>query len=266
MNPTLNHNGTAELEPPPEHRRPTVAHVEHHAPRPPQPAKAQPRTGKSHAGRTLLIAIFVAVAVVAILLLLRSRSYHQLAATTTEMALPTVAVTQPQPGPTETEIQLPGNLMAYNEASIYARTNGYLKAWYTDIGARLKAGQLMAEIEAPDVDAQLRQATADLAQARAALDLDQLNFARAKELLATKVISQQEYDQNHTNVDAGRAAVHAGEANVQDLTVQRDFQKITAPFDGVVTRRDTDVGHRAGTLPRGPHRYPSRLCLRAGNL
>jgi len=117
-----------------------------------------------------------------------------------------------------------------------------MKAWYTDIGAKLKEGQLMAQIEAPDVDAQLLQAKASLAQARAALDIDQLNFNRGKELLATRVISQQDFDTDRTNLEGQQASVQAGEANVGDLTVQQGFQDITAPFNGVVTRRNTDVG------------------------
>jgi RND family efflux transporter MFP subunit len=101
----------------------------------------------------------------------------------------------------------------------------------------------MAEIEAPDVDAQLRQANATLAQARANLEIANLNFAREQDLLAKKVASQQEYDQNRTNVDAMKAAVQASEAAVQNLKVQQGFENIVAPFDGVVTRRNTDLGN-----------------------
>ena len=202
----------------------------------------QRRPAKSGPARKLLIAVLAAIVIVGLLLWLRSRAYSQLAITTGKMAVPVVATVMPQAGPGETEIQLPGNLTAYSEASIYARTNGYVKAWYTDIGAKLTAGELMAEIQAPDVDAQLGEAKAILAQARATLDIDQLNFGRAKQLLATRVISQQDFDQNRTSLEAQQAAVQAGEANVQDLTVQQGFQKITAPFTGVVTRRNTDVG------------------------
>lgn len=226
----MNNHATLEVPEPLEVRRAPV-HQER-----------LPITTKSRAGKRLLTGILAAVIVVGLLLVQRSLAYKQLAITTIQMAVPNVTTVTPQAGPTETEIQLPGNLMAYTEASIYARTNGYVKAWYTDIGAKLKAGQLMAEIEAPDVDAQLRQSAADLSHARASLDIDQLNFHRSQELLATKVISQQEFDQNRTNLEAAQAAVKAGEANVQDLTVEQGFQKITAPFGGVVTRRNTDVG------------------------
>ena len=137
---------------------------------------------------------------------------------------------------------LPGNVMAFNEASIFARTNGYLKSWSTDIGAKVTEGQIMAEIEAPDVDAQLRQANATLEQAKANLEIANLNFDRQKDLLAKKVASQQEFDQNRTNVDAMKAAVQGDEANVQNLSVQKNFQQLKAPFPGIVTKRNTDVG------------------------
>jgi RND family efflux transporter MFP subunit len=248
MNPALNHHATVEVEAPPaRHDRAGAGHsfpVEHptHPATTTEPARTQPGPRKTRAGRSLFIGIVVAVAIVALILFQRSRSYRALAAATAEMAVPTVATTLSQPAPADAEIQLPGNLMAFTDAAIYARANGYLTAWYTDIGAKLKAGQLMAEITAPDMDARLRQSTADLARARAALDIDQLNFQRSTQLLATRVISQQEFDQNRTNLDAAQAAVRAGEANVQDLTVEQGFQKITAPFDGVVTQRNTDVG------------------------
>jgi RND family efflux transporter MFP subunit len=248
MSATVNNHSTAEVETLAPGRPAAHGFAENHD----QPAiqvdparvpqAHQPKPGKGRAARSLLIAIIAALVLVGLLLWQRSRTYNQLAVATTRMALPTVSTVLPQAGPGETEIQLPGNLMAYTEASIYARTNGYVKAWYTDIGAKLKEGQLMAEIEAPDVDAQLRQATATLAQARATLDIDQINFARATRLLATRVISQEEYDTNRTTLEAQQAAVKADQANVQDLTVEQGFQKITAPFDGVVTRRNTDVG------------------------
>jgi RND family efflux transporter MFP subunit len=240
----MNNHSTVVLEPSPRglpanHTPPRIpAHEE----RPPNIPKNQPRPGKSRAGGKLLIAIVAALVVVGLLLWQRSRAFNQLAATTTAMAVPAVSTVLPTAGPSEIEIRLPGNLMAYTEASIYARTNGYVKAWYTDIGAKLTAGQLMAEIEAPDVDAQLLQAKASLAQALATLDIDQINFARSKQLLATLVVSKENYDTNHATLEAQQAAVQADQANVQDLTVEQGFQKITAPFDGVVTRRNTDVG------------------------
>ena len=243
MNTTLNHNGEKEAQPRVHEEQPqhpagpcgTAAHCSAAAETAARPA-ARGLTGK------VFVGILAALVVVGVLLFQRSRVRAQLKTATLELAVPTVSTTTPKPGPGETEIVLPGNLTAYSEAPIYARTNGYVKAWHTDIGAKVKAGDLMAELEAPDVDAQLRQANANLAQARANLEIAKLNFTRSQDLLKTKVISQQEFDQSRTNLEAMNAAVQAADANVQNLAVQQGFQKITAPFDGVVTRRNIDTG------------------------
>jgi membrane fusion protein (multidrug efflux system) len=254
MNATINHNGEREAETQTlERDRPIFPDFpgSHSHPAPRHPATREdtsldaarnPASGRRRPIKRLLVAILVALVIVACLLWQRSGAYRQLAITTSQMAVPTVSTTLPQAGPIDIEIKLPGNLMAYSDASIYARTNGYLKAWYTEIGAKITAGQLMAEIEAPDVDAQLNNARAGLSQSRANLDIAQLTFGRGKELLGTKVISQQEYDQDRTSLEAQQAAVQAGEANVQDLAAQQGFEKIVAPFNGVVTRRNTDIG------------------------
>ena len=190
----------------------------------------------------ILLAVLLAGVVVAGLLWKRAGEHTQLVDTTRELAVEHVNVIRPTSGPSENEIVLPGNLVAFNEASIFARTNGYLKSWSADIGTKVKEGQVLALIEAPDVDAQLRQATGTLAQARANLDIANLNFDRQKDLLSKKVNSQQDYDQARTNLDAQKAAVQASEANVQNLKVMQGFENIVAPFDGIVTRRNTDVG------------------------
>ena len=190
----------------------------------------------------LLLAVLLAGVVVAGLLWKRAGEHTQLVDTTRDLAVEHVNVIHPSAGPSENEIVLPGNLAAFNEASIFARTNGYLKSWSADIGTKVKEGQVLAQIEAPDVDAQLRQSSATLAQARANLDIANLNFDRQKDLLSKKVNSQQDYDQARTNLDAMQAAVQAGEANVQNLKVMQSFENIVAPFDGIVTRRNTDVG------------------------
>ena len=202
----------------------------------PEPAR------RGGAGKWVVLFLIIAAAVVGFLLWRRSGEHKQLAEKTTDLAQNHVTVTRPTSGQAENEIVLPGNLQAFNDAPIFARTNGYLKSWSTDIGAKVKGGQVMAEIEAPDVDAQLRQANGTLAQARANLDIANLNFARQQDLLAKKVNSQQEFDQARTSMDAQKAAVQAAEAAVQNLKVQQGFQNIIAPFDGVVTRRNTDVG------------------------
>lgn len=140
------------------------------------------------------------------------------------------------------DLILPGNIQANQEATLYARTNGYIKAWYKDIGAKVQEGELIAEIEAPDLDAQVGQAEANLSQARANLDIANLNFERQKDLLTKKVVSQQDFDTARTNFAAQNASVKAGEANLHNLQAQQGFEKIVAPFTGVVTRRNIDVG------------------------
>ena len=193
-------------------------------------------------GKWILLFLVLAGGIIGFVLWKKSGENARLTEATHDLAQSYVNVVHPSAGPTENEIVLPGNLMAYNEASIYARTSGYLKAWYTDIGTKVAEGQVMAEIEAPDVDAQLRQSRAALEQSKANLEIANLNYDRQKDLLAKKVASQQEFDQNRTNVDAMKGAVAAAEAAVQNLSVQQNFQKLLAPFAGIVTKRGTDVG------------------------
>jgi membrane fusion protein, multidrug efflux system len=204
--------------------------------------KENARRLRRRARALLFGSLIVAPVVIGSLLAARSLQFRKLSAETERTTVPTVQVVHPTPGPSETEITLPGNLAPYSEASIYARTSGYLKAWRTDLGAKVTEGQLMAEISAPDVDAQLNQATANLAQAKANETIAQLNFHRQQDLLAKAVSSQQEFDQSVSTFDSSSAAVKAAQANVQNLTVQQDFQKIVAPFPGVVTLRSVDVG------------------------
>ncbi len=204
--------------------------------------ESRPPARSGGVGKWIVLGVLLAAAIIGGLLWKRSGEHSQLVDDTHDLSTQYVNVTHPAAGATESEIVLPGNLMAFNEASIYARTSGYLKIWYTDIGAKVTEGQVLAEIEAPDIDAQLRQSEASLAQAKANLEIANLNFDRQKDLLAKKVASQQEFDQNRTNVDAMKSAVQAAAAAVQNLTVQQNFQKLIAPFAGVVTKRDTDVG------------------------
>ena len=154
----------------------------------------------------------------------------------------TVQVAKPQRSPATFDFSLPGNAQAYQEATLFARTNGYLRERLVDIGDQVKEGQLLARIEAPDVDAQLRQSQATLEQQRANATIAKVTFERQKKLLAEKVVSQQEYDQNEATFRQAEANVRAAEANVQNLAVQQGFQRITAPFSGVVTARFLDVG------------------------
>jgi len=161
---------------------------------------------------------------------------------TQEAAVPVVKVVPPSPGAPTQEIRLPGTTQAFTDTPIWARTNGYLKRWYFDIGARVKEGQLLAEIESPEVDQQLMQARADLETARANLRQADITAARWLDLLKTDSVSKQETDQAVSNQGAMKATVDSNAANVRRLEQLQGFEKIYAPFDGVVTARNVDIG------------------------
>jgi RND family efflux transporter MFP subunit len=157
-------------------------------------------------------------------------------------AVVTVATTKPLAQSQLSELILPGNIQANYEAPIYARTSGYLKRWLVDIGTPVKAGQLLAEIESPEVDSQLRQAQADLATAQANQKIADLTAERWRNLRATDSVSKQEADEKISLAASNDAQVQAARANVQRLRELSGFEKIVAPFDGVVTARNTDIG------------------------
>jgi membrane fusion protein (multidrug efflux system) len=161
---------------------------------------------------------------------------------TDDQAIPTVAVVVPDARALSPTFDLPGRLEAYYRAPIFARVNGYLKSWSVDIGARVKAGQVIAEIEAPDLDQQLLQARADLASQEASAKLSEATLTRRKTLIASNFVSMQEIDERTADLSNKNAAVNASQANVERLEALAGYKKITAPFDGVVTARDTDVG------------------------
>jgi RND family efflux transporter MFP subunit len=161
---------------------------------------------------------------------------------TDDQAIPTVAVTLPDARALSATIDLPGRLEAYYRAPIFARVSGYLKEWTADIGAKVKSGQVIAEIEAPDLDQQLLQARADLASQEASAKLSEATLNRRKTLVASNFVSAQEIDERTADLSNKKAAVNASQANVERLEALAGYKKITAPFDGVVTARDTDVG------------------------
>jgi RND family efflux transporter MFP subunit len=203
--------------------------------------RADARTAR----RMVLIGIAMAIAAV-LVLAWRLQSVHQAAAdlkaaTDAQSAL-TVAVTHPQPLADQTELILPGNVQANYEAPIYARTSGYLKRWLVDIGTPVTAGQLLAEIESPEVDQQLRQAQADLVTAQANQKIADVTAERWRHLRASDSVSKQEADEKISAADAMNAQVQASRANVQRLRELTGFQRIVAPFDGVITARRTDIG------------------------
>jgi membrane fusion protein (multidrug efflux system) len=161
---------------------------------------------------------------------------------TDDQAIPTVAVQLPAGRALNPTIDLPGRLEAYSRAPIFARVSGYLKSWSVDIGARVKAGDVIAEIEAPDLDQQLLQARADLASAQSSARLSEATLNRRKTLVASNFVSAQEIDERTADLANKKAAVNSGQANVERLEALAGYKKITVPFDGVVTARDTDVG------------------------
>ena len=190
----------------------------------------------------LLAAAAVCVALFAWTIVSRGTQRNQLAAQTSDLAVPTVTTVKPTAAPLAEELVLPGTVQAFYEAPIFARTSGYLRMWYTDIGARVKRGALLAEIDTPEVDAQLRQAQADLATAQANYELAHITNERWKGLLATDSVSKQDADQKASSEAATQAALLSAEANVARLRDLESFKRVLAPFDGVVTVRSTDIG------------------------
>src|SRR3954467_6876184 len=194
------------------------------------------------------LGIFAVVAGIAAVLVVitgiraREDSSAKLREWTDTQAVPTVAVILPDARVLSATLDLPGRLEAYQRAPIYARVSGYLKNWNADIGAQVKAGQVIAEIEAPDLDQQLLQARADLASQQASAKLSEATLTRRRSLLASNFVSMQEIDERTADLSNKKAAVNSGQANVERLEVLAGYKKITVPFDGVVTARDTDVG------------------------
>lgn len=189
-----------------------------------------------------LIALAVLVVAIALSLFSRTKAETTLKRATLEDAALTFNVVHPSAVVSAGEITLPGSAQAFMDTAIYARTSGYLKNWNVDIGAHVKQGDVLAEIETPEVDQQLEQARADLKNAQANLELSQITATRAVELFKTKTISGQERDQATSDLSAKRALVDSGQANVRRLEQLKAFEKVTAPFDGVITARSTDVG------------------------
>jgi multidrug efflux pump subunit AcrA (membrane-fusion protein) len=201
-----------------------------------------PAVSKTRVVVFLLCALLVAVILAVVGILPRIHAEKKLAQDTNDAAVPQVLVVQPKQGAPTQEIVLPGNMQAYQDAPIYSRTDGYLKRWYVDIGGRVKKGQLLAEIESPEVDQQLLQARADLATAQANLQLSQTTSARYTDLLKSDAVSQQDTDNAVSDTKAKQTMVKSAQANVSRLEQLQSFEKITAPFDGVLTARNTDNG------------------------
>lgn len=191
---------------------------------------------------TALVIGVVLAAVVVSGILARQSSDAKLREWTDAQAIPTVAVAKPSVKPADLTLTLPGRLEAYSRAAIFARVSGYLKSWNVDIGAAVKNGDLLAEIEAPDLDQQLLQARADLANSQAAAKLSAATLSRRKTLLSSNFVSLQEIDERSADLASKEAQVKAQQANVDRLQALAGYKSVTAPFDGVVTERNTDLG------------------------
>jgi RND family efflux transporter MFP subunit len=209
---------------------------------PAQPVEVQ-QVQKQGSARTVVLVIAAALLfAIAYGLHLRSASESQLTSATDDAAILSVDVVHPAAGSQAGDLALPGNVVAFTDTPIYSRTNGYLKKWYFDIGSHVHKGDLLAEVETPEVDQQLDQSRAELERMQANADLAGVTSSRWQALLAKHAVSQQEADQARSNYIAAQAAVHASDANVRRLEQLQSYERIVAPFDGVVTARNTDVG------------------------
>ena len=209
------------------------------------PQTVDNRSSEGHPQRRWIVAVVAFLIVAAVVIsgiVPRVRARATLRTETNQLAVPAVLVVQPKRAAAGQEIILPANVQAFKDAPIYARTNGYLKRWYVDIGGRVKAGQLLAEIDTPEVVQQLQQARADLATAEANVRLSEITANRYQGLLKTDSVSQQDSDNATSDYAAKKAIVQSSEANVHRLQDLQSFQKIYAPFDGVITQRNTDIG------------------------
>lgn len=204
----------------------------------PEQASIAPR--RAVAGVVVVLVVLAVLAAMGILS--RIHSEKVLARTTNELAAPTVIALPPQPGAPVTNLVLPGNVTAYTDSPIYARTSGYLLHWYYDIGAHVKKGALLAVIDTPEVDQQLHQAVADLATAEANANNARIQADRYSSLVKTNAVSRQDTDTYVNMAAATAASVKSAQANVDRLRQLQAFEKVYAPFDGVVTGRNIDTG------------------------
>ena len=206
--------------------------------RPHDPGPAPAGRAKILVGAMLLVLITAGV----VTFLNRKSESDALAKETEAVSVPTVAVVQPQAEPGNDELVLPGNLQAFAESPIFARTNGYLLRWYKDIGSKIQKGELLAEIDTPEIDQELSQARASREQVRSALGLAKISADRWANLRKTDSVSQQEADQQASGYQQAQANLAAADANVRRLEELESFKKVYAPFSSVLTRRNVDPG------------------------
>jgi membrane fusion protein (multidrug efflux system) len=206
------------------------------------PTDQQPPVSRRKLGLVGIVGLCAAGAIVVTGIMARAKTDEDLKNWTDNQAIPTVAVAPPDARVLNATLDLPGRLEAYYRAPIFARVSGYLKSWSADIGAQVKAGQVIAEIEAPDLDQQLLQARADLASQQSSARLSEATLTRRRSLIASNFVSMQEIDERTADLANKKAAVNSGQANVERLEALAGYKKITVPFDGVITQRNTDVG------------------------
>jgi RND family efflux transporter MFP subunit len=206
-------------------------------------AKTPAKTGRFRFLKVLVVVVVIAAAALAVVgIMSRSAATKQLQAQSDATALTIVTVVTPERAPAKVPLQLPGETRAFTQAPIFAQTSGYMKKWYFDIGSKVKNGEVLAELDTPEVDQQLNQSRANLKQAQAALDLSRATYDRNKELFQRHVIAQQDIDNATGDFQVKLATVTADEADVKRLEALENFKLIRAPFDGIVTSRNTDVG------------------------
>lgn len=203
-----------------------------------------PEKGRPSQRRWLMPAIFGVVVLAVLFFGIRSRlnAEARLRSVTAQMAVVSVAVVHPKPAAPAQEIILPGNIQPYISSPVYARTDGYLKKWYFDIGAHVKAGQLLATIQSPEIDEQLSQAKSTLRTAQANLNLAEITKTRYEAMFQKHAVAQQDRDNAAGTYSANKAMVDADMANVRHYEALVSFEKVYAPFDGVITARNTDIG------------------------
>jgi RND family efflux transporter MFP subunit len=207
------------------------------------PANDVEKLQSSHRGwLSLAVALIVVAALLVSGILSRVRARTTLKAETAQVALTAVSVVSPKQAAPAQEIILPGNVQPFITSPVYARTNGYLRKWYVDIGGRVKQGQLLAVIETPEVDQQLQQARSNLLTAQANLELAAITKSRYQGLLKSNAVAQQDVDNAVGTYNANKAIVEADQAAVDQYTALVSFEKVYAPFDGVITARNTDIG------------------------
>jgi RND family efflux transporter MFP subunit len=207
--------------------------------------ETQPPAPPAHIKQRHFVLVLVAIVLLAsaaVVFALRLGEHRALAKETEALAVPSVVVIQPKPEPAQQDLTLPSTLQAYTESPIYARTSGYVARWYKDIGSQVKKGQLLADLETPEVDQELLQARAARGQAEAQMSLAKTSAQRWESLRKMDAVAQQETDEKSSGYTQGQAALASATANVRRLEQLESFKHIYAPFAGVITKRNTDIG------------------------